>query len=77
MTKIRISGQLTCQKEPAKEEPSMRTGIKTRMARKRSNVRFSSIKMDLNFNPKSPIIYRTQMINEMKGLSKKSRREPF
>jgi len=41
------------------------------MAKKRSNVRFNSIKMDLNFNLKSPIIRCTQMIDEMAGLGKK------
>ena len=71
MTRTKISGQLTRQKEPTKEEPTMRRGIRIRMAKKRSNVRFNSIKMDLNFTPKSPIISCVKMIDEMKGLSKK------
>jgi len=53
------------------EDPNMRRGSRIRMARKRIKVRFNSIKMDLNFNRKSPIISRTQMIVEMTGISKK------
>jgi len=70
MTKTIISGQLFCQKNPA-EGPIIRRGSNTRMAKKMSNVMFNSIKMDLNFTPKSPIISRIRMIKEMVRLSKK------
>jgi len=44
------------------------------MTKKRSNVIFNNIKMDLNFNRKSPIIYSDSIqprINEVKRFSKK------
>jgi len=54
------------------EAPGIRKGKRISMPKKRSRVRFNNIKMDLNFNSKSPIISRISIINELGRLSKKS-----
>ena len=86
--KARMNGQLPCQKGPIRAVSTTRSGNIIRRATKRSNVIFNNIKMDLNFNSKSPIlslrkrlimgvISRIKMIKELQRLSKKPRRKPF
>ena len=50
------SGQFNRQYDPEMEGPSIKKGINTRMARKRSKARLKNTKMDLNFKGISPII---------------------
>ena len=86
--KTRMNGQLPCQKGPTREASMTRRGSIIRIAKKKSSVMFSNIKMDLNFTSKSPIlsirkrlimgvISRVQMIKELQRLSKEPRRKPF
>jgi hypothetical protein len=61
-TNTRRNGQFNCQKGGAKEESNITKGRITRATIKKRSVALNIMKIDLNFNPLSPIIWFEERI---------------